>query len=643
MAKIAARGASTTASLQIGGDALKVGPTVKRKTPSELRGEQLKQTNVSELLNKSLATSEMDNSFKKSDPPRNPRYIHTRIDEVFPAKKSRFKLLSGKENAKENSSIELPISLKKISALSNSVAVRRQQISCSQNSVASVDVPNGHRTLENYSQGTFLSVAELSSGGQNLSGLATVDMDKALKGLAVCESIPTRPLESSENFGDLSSGNFCTEFHVTGQKIPLDFTLKTYMRLVSSSSVNWLNRSMMCATYNGMPQLTTNSDASNDQNIISASQTRLGSQVLNSKTLHSWIYPQSTLPPSLMSILISAAVDGVEMDFLRKRIGAWEESFRSLYYMFRQNVCSLFYVRTSHFVLMFASFDGPGSRRSYQAYISQSTRGLRSSKRTSLFMWLLVQCIDCFSKTHRHKYLDVSFSMPLCHSQVEQVTTEDLVELSEMEKHNLGQTRHMNSFSDVDNTPESLLAFSGNQNVHGLYEILLNYRSFLTFLNAVDVPVLWSPVPFQHASLSAPEVICMEIKRADHGTALPQGFTLNEGHSMPISSAGLCYSVEIKDSHIPPWIISNMCALMASKGQSFEASFTTEHTSVGLNIALGVVSQIADSDTTVSEDSQEIANEFGIPETIISPHLHSGLLKGLRYCNESYTASLSPV
>ncbi|KAK8713602.1 hypothetical protein V6N13_148814 [Hibiscus sabdariffa] len=627
MAKVAAHGALTTASLQIGADSLK--------------GEQLKRTNVSELLNKSLATSEMDNAFKKSDPPKNPRYIDARVDEVFPAKKSRFKLLPGKENARENSSMELPISLKKISALSNSSAVRRQQFSCSQNSVASVDVPkddvpNAHRTLEKCSQGTFLSVSELSSGGQKLSGLATVDMDKALKGLAACESISNRPPESSENFGDLSTGNFCNEFHVTGQKIPLDFTLKTYMRLVSSSSVNWLNRSMMCGTYNGMPQFMSNSGASEDQNISSASQTILVSQVLNSKALHSWIYPQSSLPPSLMSILFSAAVDGVEMDFLRKRIGAWEESFRNLYYMFRQNICSIFYVVfclcnidgkyhanlmhmltwvcTSHFVVMFTSFDGSGSR-SYQAYISQSTRGFRSSL-----------------KEHA-----VSFSMPLCISQVEQVTTEDLVELSEMEKHNLGQTRRMNSFSDVDNTPQSLLAFSGNQNVHGLYEILLNYRSFLTFLNAVDVPILYSPVPFQHAALSAPEVKCMEIKRADHGTAPPQGFALNEGHSLPISCGGLCYSVEIKDSHIPPWIVGNICALMASKGQSFEASFTTEHTSVGLNIALGVVS------ATVGEDTQEIANEFGITETIVSPYLHSCLLKGLSYCNGSYTVSLSPV
>ncbi|TYI32645.1 hypothetical protein ES332_A04G078600v1 [Gossypium tomentosum] len=178
MAKVAAHGALTSASLQIGGDALKVGPTVKRKTPSELRGEQLKRTNVAELVSKSLAPSEMDNGLKKTVPKD--------------------------------------------------------------------DMLSARPTLEKCSHGTFLSVTELSSGGQKLSGLATVDMDKALKGLAVCEAFPTRPPESSQKIDDLSTGSFCSEFHVTGLKVPVDFTLKTYMRLVSSSSVNWLNRLITC-------------------------------------------------------------------------------------------------------------------------------------------------------------------------------------------------------------------------------------------------------------------------------------------------------------------------------------------------------------------------------------------------------------
>ncbi|KAK7299924.1 hypothetical protein RJT34_10753 [Clitoria ternatea] len=48
---------------------------------------------------------------------------------------------------------------------------------------------------------------------------------------------------------------------------------------------------------------------------------------------------------------------------------------------------------------------------------------------------------------------------------VEPVATEDLVELSEIVKQNLGQTRRIRSFSDVDNSPESLLVFSGNYNI----------------------------------------------------------------------------------------------------------------------------------------------------------------------------------
>ena len=42
----------------------------------------------------------MDNGFKKSKLWKPPRYKDTRVDEVFAAKKSKFKIASGKENAK---------------------------------------------------------------------------------------------------------------------------------------------------------------------------------------------------------------------------------------------------------------------------------------------------------------------------------------------------------------------------------------------------------------------------------------------------------------------------------------------------------------------------------------------------------------
>lgn len=614
---------------------MKASTGLRRKTPSELRGEQLKQTNVIDLVDESPGplvgtandTNEVDNGLKKPEISKNPRYIDTRMDEVFPVKKSRVRMLSGKENAKENNSIEQIGSLKNISLISSLAAKRRHQLLSRESSVASEVAKDGvaqvFQSIGKCSQSTFRSVNEISSVSDKSSGLATIDMDKALKGLAALDppAISGSHFDSSERPGDPTStysDNFCLECHLPGRKAPLDFTLKTCVRMVSSSPVNRIHRSIISGT---MPQFTFQFGHSEDQNNSHSSVLTSTSHVLNSKVMHSWVYPQSTLPSSLISVLISSAAEGVEMDFLRKRQLAWEDSFRSLYYMLRNNVCNLFYVCTSHFVVMFNGGDSLGrNKRSCNAYISRSTRGLRSMLREH----------------------DVCFSMPLCHSKVEQVTTEDLVELSEIEKHNLGQTRRLSSLSDIDNSSQSLLVFSGNKNVHGLYDFLLNYRSFLTSLTAMDVPLLCSPVPFQNAALSAPEVRCMELKRADHIAAPPKGST-KDGECIQGSSAGLCYTIEIKDAYLPPWIICSVCAVMGSEGRSFEASFITEPTSVGLNVALGATCEKSDSQAAAGEGLQESSFAFGIPEAIVTPSLCSGLLKGLKYDNGSYTASLSPI
>ncbi|KAJ1392750.1 Donson [Sesbania bispinosa] len=310
------------------------------------------------------------------------------------------------------------------------------------------------------------------------------------------------------------------------------------------------------------------------------------------------------------------------MEFLRKRQVAWEESFRDLYYLLRKNNCGLFYVCTSQFVVMFTGGAGSGrSKCSCNAYISQSTRGLRSLLREH----------------------DLCFSMPLCHSKEEQVATEDLVELSEIEKQNLGQTRRLRSFSDVDNSPESLLFFSGNNSVHGLYDFLLNYRTFLVSLSGVDVPVLCSPVPFQNSALSSPDIKCMEMRRAEHIAASYSRSIWKDGDSAQESSDGLCCSIEIKDALLPPWIINGICALMSSEGKSFEASFVTEPSSIGFNVALKSTCEKSDSKSAGSESLQDCSATFGISEAVVMPSLWSCSLKGVKYCDGSYTASLSPV
>ncbi|XP_038903201.1 protein downstream neighbor of Son isoform X2 [Benincasa hispida] len=625
MAEVVAPSSLPPVSRDIAGGAPKTGKSIRRKTPSELRAEQLKRSNNVNLLDESpstvFASDNAGNGLKKPGLFRAPRYIDTRMDEVFPVKKSRLRILSGKDNPKENSQMEQGSNFMNISLLSN---LNTSQ--CKGNSAGPADVAHNKtvkssQTVENSSQSTFRSVTDLSSGGDKLTGLTSIDMGKALKGLFARETtaVSSSASDSSKRFNDASStypSDLCSESCILGQKAPLDFTLKTSMRVVSSSSLSWIHKTILLAS---MPQ----------SSIQIGSQDRIrncsgglppASQASGSLVLHSWVYPQSTLPSSLVSVLNSSAA---EAEFLSKRQQAWEDSFQSLYYMLRNNICRVFYVCTSQFVVMFTSGDASGGNKHVcNAYISQSTRGLRSILSEN----------------------GVCFSMPLCRSKVEQVNAEDLVELSEIEKYNLGQTRRVRSFSDVDRSSQSLLFFSENKDVHGLYDILLNYRSFLTSLAGMDVPVLLSPVLFQNAALSSPQVKFKEMKSANCIAAVSKGCTSKDGDSTLPSSVGISYSLEISDAYIPPWAVSSVCAAMAmgSEGRSFEASFTTDPISTGLNVALGSVDAKSDSLATASEGVQPINNAFGIPEAIALPSLHGGFLKGLKYFDCSFTASLSP-
>ncbi|XP_021776028.1 protein downstream neighbor of son homolog isoform X2 [Chenopodium quinoa] len=627
VAKVAATpGSLPSDSARFCGGPMNAGPTLKRKTPSELRGEQLKRRIAVELVRESAAPSEnadvVDSGSNKSQGPKNTKYIDKRLDEVYPARKpnSRLSLLSGKSNFKENQVVQEKNGFK--SSFSSRLTPKNQQeLNGSKVSVAKAAgcVLRQCETGEKGTQNKFRSVAELSLGSDRFTEQGTVDVDKALKGLAAHETSGScSPSSSAGKSGDVKStslGNYCSEIQIPGVKVPLDFTLKTTMRIVSSSPVDRFHRLFMGGTYNGISSFSLSGNSGNES-IGSALNTPASGDSYN---FQSWIYPQSSLPASVISVLSSSS-GGAEMDFLEKRQLAWEDSFRSLYYMLRKSGCNVFYVCTSQFVVIFTSVEGTGKvKRTCNAFISKSTRGLRS-----------------LLKEH-----DISFTMPLCCSEVEQISREDLVELSEIEKHNLGQAKRFGSMPDVDNSPKSLLAFNGNESVHGLYDFLLNYRSLLTTLSNMDVPVLCSPIPFLNAALSSPQVRCKEIRRID--ALQSKGSLAKDGESFA-SKTGVCYSIEVKDAYLPPWIISSLCAVMGSEGRSFEACFVTDPNTMGLNAALEAVSQKSNSNTDeTTGDSQDTAYAFGISAAVVNSGLQSTCLKALKYSNGSYVAALSPV
>ena len=73
------------------------------------------------------------------------------------------------------------------------------------------------------------------------------------------------------------------------------------------SAIFRIHRSIMSSTYNGMPQLASQFGDYQDNR---SSRQALTSQILSSKALHSWVYPQSTLPATVISVLTSSATEG---------------------------------------------------------------------------------------------------------------------------------------------------------------------------------------------------------------------------------------------------------------------------------------------------------------------------------------------
>ncbi|XP_068635393.1 uncharacterized protein [Aristolochia californica] len=646
MADVAVADPLSSSSFPFGrvGSKVQADATMKRKTPSELRGEQLKRRNSGSRSESLRPIPGSDGNVggigrgrKKSEPSKIPKYIDTRVNDVFPVRKSSdmFRVLYEKGKNKADSFTQREETTRNISSVSTTASDNQSQLPCLKSSEKSGPptvqetsascIKDGgpeqaFRKIEKCGQTTFRTVAELSSKGEKLSESSLIDMDKALKGMVV-RDLPTMSHSSSDSLGRVggdpltSLASSFSNIHFPGQKSPLDLTLKATIRLISSSSVNWCHRLGASSTLFAMSQFQSQVDLANygsgGKSIVASSK----AEALYAKALYSWVYPQSSLPPSVISAMTLSASRG---DFLLKRQLAWEDSFRNLYYMLRKKMCDIFYFYTSQFVVMFIGCNSEKTKQSCNAYLSQSTRGLRSLLREH----------------------DISFTMPLCRSEVEQATTEDLVELSEIEKFNLGEARRLDSISNVDKSFQSLLAFIGNDSVHGLYDFLLNYRSFLSSLSTTDVPILYSPVPFQNGSLNVPEVKCKEMKRAD--AILPSKVHQTEnGRSSQDSSSGVCYSLEIKDTVIPPWTISGLCATMCSQGNSFEASFVTDPISAGLNVAFDAISHMSDSSAEPCKDLLQCSSIIGSQETVVSPCLRSASLKSLKYSDGSYTVFLT--
>jgi len=603
-------------------------PRMKRKTPSELRGEQLKRRTseklANDLLPSSAALDRSNNGLRNTEQQKISKYINTRVTEVFPVRKARN---LGKENCKDALQNNEKVSKSVDATTASNFA--SPSLLCGHGDSAKLDtfVPSteaakpSFKKVEKCSENALRSVSELHVGDEKQTGSNKFDMEKVLKGFGARDAFVASGLNAPNGQvggNALKSSDICpSKITVPGKKAPLDFTLKTSLQFVSSSSVKWchkLNTSFGRSSITG----AIGQSCPRGCQSLECPKPESNKEFLFSKALQSWVYPQSLLPSSVISAMLSSTARG-ESDFLLKRHQDWEDSFQNLYYMLRKNMLNIFYVYTTQFVALFIGGSCLEKKQSSNAYLSQSTRGLRALLR-------------------KH---GVCFSMPLCNTEVEQATEDDLIELSEIQRRNLGQALHLDALSDVDNTTQSLLSFTGNENVHGLYDVLLNYKSLLNSLSAVDVPVLYSPQPFQNGCLHIPEVKCREMRRADMGLLSSGGFDTEQGSAFASTTGNICYSMEIKDAVLPPWVVSGLCAAMSLDAASFDLTIATEPSSMGLNVALnsmGTTTNAQPEGATPSSGCAPGPVVGAIPDAVLVPSLHSASVRRLSYTDGGYVA-----
>ncbi|EFJ22754.1 hypothetical protein SELMODRAFT_442995 [Selaginella moellendorffii] len=450
----AASGAESDASPSLG----------KRKTPSELRREQLKRAN-----------SQDAGSAQRPDAPKPPRFSETRASDVCAPTKSAEKPKFSLSKYKDEHS------------------TKGKEIKQNQGEAST-------------SNSKFKNVAELSCRIQQPQASPAVDMAEAIKALAVIkapEKVP-RPISRSSS----APAEFDNQRTKKLPVLPLDLTLKLTARFLSCTSFHWCHRFGVQNQFQGLKQFIQSGLGVENPHGHKASEVESDFW----KGLHSWVYPQLSFPPEVLSALMSPAARAGS-SFLEQRQRDWEDSFHSLYYAFRNKLCNIFYFCGSQFVVAFLC---GRSQEQICAYLSRSTRGLRA----------LLQ----------KQFLDkgVSFSMPLCKLDSKPASAEELQELSAFEKLNPGQTRLVDSMAAVDNSVQSLLAFNGSQSVHRLYDFLLNYSKQMQVIDGSAVSTNNSYSLEIKATCLAPWVIsrlCVALRRL-HKETFEVSFTtepLSEG------------------------------------------------------------------------------------------------------------------
>jgi hypothetical protein len=145
-----------------------------------------------------------------------------------------------------------------------------------------------------------------------------------------------------------------------------------------------------------------------------------------------------------------------------------------------------------------------------------------------------------------------------------------------------------------DGSVESVLVIRGGKvNVHRLYDVLINYLKRTT---TADVPLLYSPVAFQHATLQTNRIGRIGSFLQSSRSPLQQHAEADNAFGRQQQQQRQLYSLEV-EGVLFPWQIVQLCAVMrraqqqqrqsssssSSSSSEFSVRLWTDSSSVNLN------------------------------------------------------------
>ncbi|KAL1923515.1 uncharacterized protein VTP21DRAFT_8495 [Calcarisporiella thermophila] len=288
------------------------------------------------------------------------------------------------------------------------------------------------------------------------------------------------------------------------EKLPFDWTLKTFYMFRSFSSFAWCEDGRLrgIRETDGLEKFIKG-EPLKPISKLPTNPTLIHQQEFE-KCLYHYEYPASD--PSPMHITLMTRLfarkhnlkpeEKEEMEHYFKLEEEWQQSFQSLYWSLRNQKCPYFYYINQEFSVLFLSPEMQLSREP-MAILNRSTVGLRHALEREGIEFSLP-----FHKQKHEHILDEEASLD--EGEAEKIR-EDLEELESLQRNStlFGQS----SNKHIDNTEQSLLHFRGHLAVHSLFNFLFNWHELRSENRARGCPKLISPCAFLNASLKRATIV----------------------------------------------------------------------------------------------------------------------------------------